>query len=43
MDAEDKVALMDGPGFLFADEARCLVYCDLFPVNNRKGREMFRN
>lgn len=42
MDAEDKVALMDGPELLFADVTRCLVYCDLFPASNRKGREMFR-
>ncbi|CAM9480307.1 unnamed protein product [Ascophyllum nodosum] len=30
MDAEDRAALMDGPEFLFADESRCLVYCDFY-------------
>ena len=36
MDAEDRAALMDGPEFLFADESRCLVYCDFYLASREK-------
>ena len=38
-DEQDRVTLMDGPDFIFADTGRCLVYCDLYEASSGMSRE----